>query len=158
MIILNKYGSIDVKQLIFRTIERHPLNKNLDMKNRIYLVSPQFVAEKIDKIIAMSGEIGYNCRLGLFCGLREQEIFYIKEKPICYQAYGCNCEKLHVVNCQNNNMTVIAIGWSRGNKKAIATVLPTNYWENLRDLPRFDRYDIQAAHRILKEKQTLHLL
>ncbi|MGH9980764.1 MAG: hypothetical protein ACRD6U_04320 [Nitrososphaeraceae archaeon] len=55
---LNKYSSIDVKQLIYRTIERHQLNKNFDMKDRIYLVSPQFVAEKIDKIIAMPGEIG----------------------------------------------------------------------------------------------------
>ena len=80
------------------------------MKDKIYLVSPQFVAEKIDKIITIPGEIGYTCRLGLFCGLREQEIFYIKEKPICYQAYGCDCDKLHVVNCKNNNMTIIAIG------------------------------------------------
>ena len=27
-------------------------------------------------------------------------------------------------------MTVIAIGWSRGNKKAIATILPTKYWNS----------------------------
>ena len=50
---LNRYGTIDVKQLISRIIERHQLNKNLDMKDKIYLVSPQFVSEKIDKIIAM---------------------------------------------------------------------------------------------------------
>ena len=152
---LNRYGTIDVKQLISRIIERHQLNKNLDMKDKIYLVSPQFVSEKIEKIIAMPGEIGYTCRVGLFCGLREQEIFYIKEKSICYQAYGCNCDKLHVVNCNGNNMTVIAIGWSRGNKKAIATVLPTNYWERLRNMSRFDRYDIQAAHRILKREANI---
>src|SRR3954451_24428946 len=90
-----------VKQLVLRIIERYQLNKNLDMKDRIYLVSPQFVLEKINKIISMTGEIGYTCRLGLFCGLREQEIFYIKEKPICAQAYGCDCENLHVVNCQS---------------------------------------------------------
>jgi hypothetical protein len=58
------------------------------MKDRIYLVSPQFVLEKINKIISMSGEIGYTCRLDLFCGLREQEIFYIKEKSICAQCTG----------------------------------------------------------------------
>jgi intergrase/recombinase len=152
---LNRYGTIDVKQLIQRIIERHQLNKNLDMKDKIYLVSPQFVSEKIDEIIAIPGEIGYTCRLGLFCGLREQEIFYIKEKSICNQAYGCDCDKLHVVNCKRNNMTVIAIGWSRGNKKAIATVLPTNYWEKLRNMTRFDRYDIQAAHRILKREANI---
>ena len=152
---LNRYGTIDVKQLISRIIERYQLNKNLDMKDKIYLVSPQFVSEKIDKIIAIPGEIGYTCRLGLFCGLREQEIFYIKEKSICYQAYGCDCDKLHVVNCKSNDMTVIAIGWSRGNKKAIATVLPTNYWEKLRNMARFDRYYIQAAHRILKREANI---
>jgi hypothetical protein len=149
---LSKYGTIDVKQLVLRIIERYQLNKNLDMKDRIYLVSPQFVSEKINKIISMSGEIGYTCRLGLFCGLREQEIFYIKEKPICAQAYGCDCENLHVVNCQSNMMTVIAIGWTRGNKKAIATVMPTKYWEKLLNIPKFDRSDIQAAHKILKRE------
>ena len=152
---LNRYGTIDVKHLISRVIERHRLNKNLDMKDKIYLVSPQFVLETIEKIIAISGEIGYACRLGLFCGLREQEIFYIKEKSICYQAYGCDGDKLHVVNCKDNNTTVIAIGWSRGNKKAIASVLPTNYWEKLRNMTRFDRYDIQVAHRILKREANI---
>jgi hypothetical protein len=39
-------------------------------------------------------------------------------------------------------MTIIAIGWTRGNKKALATILPTNYWEKLRTLPKFDYIDI----------------
>ncbi|MGD9674205.1 MAG: integrase [Candidatus Nitrosocosmicus sp.] len=149
---LSKYGTIEVKQLILRIIERYQLNKNLDMKDRIYLVSPQFISEKIDKIISMTGEIGFTCRLGLLSGLREQEIFYIKQKDVCMQAYGCDCENLHVVHCNNNNMTVIAIGWTRGNKKAIATVIPTNYWNKLREIPKFDYADVQAAHKILKRE------
>ena len=32
-----------------------------------------------------------------------------------------------LLTAKDNNMTVIGIGWSRGNKKAIATVFPTNY-------------------------------
>jgi hypothetical protein len=28
-------------------------------------------------------------------------------------------------------MTIIAIGWTIGNKKALATILPTKYWENV---------------------------
>lgn len=43
----------------------------------------------------------------------------------------------------------------QGNKKAIATVLPTNYWEKLRNIPRFDRHDIQAAHKILKREANI---
>lgn len=102
--------------------------------------------------MAIPGDIGFTCKLGLLCGLREQEILYIREKPICNQAYGCDCEKLHVVDCKSNGMTVIAIGWSRGNKKAIATILPTKYWEKLRNTPKFDIYDIQAPHKILKRE------
>jgi intergrase/recombinase len=74
---------------------------------------------------------------------------YIKEKDVCNQGYGCNCDKLHLVNCKNG-MTIIAIGWTRGNKKALATILPLNYWERLRMLARFDYNDIAAAHKIMK--------
>lgn len=34
----------------------------------------------------------------------------------------------------------------------MATILPTRYWEKLRSLERFDYYDIQAAHKILKRE------
>ena len=148
----SRYGTKDVTQLILRIIERYDLNKNLDMKDRIYLVSPQFVEGKVNQVMAIPGDIGFTCKLGLLCGLREQEILYIREKPTCNQAYGCDCDKLHVVDCKSNGMTVIAIGWSRGNKKAIATILPTKYWDKLRNIPKFDKYDIQAAHRILKRE------
>ena len=47
-------------------------------------------------------------------------------------------------------MTIIAIGWTRGNKKALATIIPTKFWNKLRTLPKFDYYDIAAAHKIMK--------
>ena len=81
--------------------------------------------------------------------LREQELIYIKEKAICKNGYGCDCEKLHTVRCKNG-MTVVAIGCTRGNKKAFATILPTNYWQKLRKLPKFDYTDIAATHKIMK--------
>jgi hypothetical protein len=52
--------------LIARIIERYDLNKDLDQKDHIYLVSPQFVEEKINKTMNILGEIGFTCRLGLF--------------------------------------------------------------------------------------------
>ena len=67
------------------------------------------------------------------------------------QSFGCQCEKLHVVNCKNG-LSVIAINWTRGNKKALATIIPTSYWEKLRNMTNFDEYDIQAAHKILKRE------
>ena len=85
----------------------------------------------------LPGEIGFTSRLGLVTGLREQELLYIKEKPVCTDGHGCDCENLHLVSCKNG-MTIIAIGWTRGNKKAVATILPTKYWDRLRALPKFD--------------------
>ena len=116
---------------------RADLNRDLDMKDRIYLVSPQFVEEKVQKIFELSGEIGFISRLGLVTGLREQELLYIKEKQVCTDGYGCDCEELHLVNCKNG-MTIIAIGWTRGNKKVLATILPTQYWNKLRALSNFE--------------------
>jgi hypothetical protein len=144
-----KYNNREVTQLIRQIIERYDLNKDLDMKDHIYLVSPQFIEEKVKKIFEIPGEIGFTARLGLLSGLREQELVYIKEKDVCVQGYGCDCDKLHLVNCKNG-MTIIAIGWTRGNKKALATILPTNYWNMLKALSRFDYSDIAATHKIMK--------
>jgi hypothetical protein len=52
----NRYGNKEVKILIARIIERYDLNRDLDQKDRIYLVSPQFVEEKINKVIKMTGD------------------------------------------------------------------------------------------------------
>jgi hypothetical protein len=53
-------------------------------------------------------------RLGLVTGLREQALMYIKEKALCSDGHGCDCEKLHLVNCRSGT-TIIAIGRTRGN-------------------------------------------
>ena len=119
------------------------------MKDKIYLVSPNFIEEKVKKIFEMPGEIGFIARIGLLSGLREQEIIYIKEKEICRNGYGCDCDRLHKVDCRNG-LTIIAIGWSRGNKKALATIIPTHYWEKFRLLQKFDYTDISATHKIMK--------
>lgn len=144
-----KYNNREVTQLIKQIIERYDLNKDLDMKDHIYLVSPQFIEEKVKKIFEMPGDIGFIARLGLLSGLREQELVYIKEKAICNDGYGCDCEKLHLVNCKNE-MTIIAIGWTRGNKKALATIIPTSSWNKLRELLKFDYSEIAATHKIMK--------
>jgi hypothetical protein len=79
-----KYNNREVIQLIRQIIERYDLNKNLDMKDKIYLVSPNFnfIEEKIIKIFEMPGEIGFIARFGLLSGLREQEIIYIRKRDL----------------------------------------------------------------------------
>ena len=73
-----KYNNRQVIELVKQIIERYDLNKDLDMKDRIYLVSPQFIEENIKKIFDIPGEIGFTVRVGLLSGLREQELIYIK--------------------------------------------------------------------------------
>jgi hypothetical protein len=41
------------------------------MKDKIYLVSPNFIEEKVKKIFEMPENIGFIARFGLLCGLRE---------------------------------------------------------------------------------------
>ena len=64
----------------------------------------------------MPGEIGFIARFGLLSGLRKQEIIYINEKEICNNKYGCDCDSFYKVECKNG-LTIISIGWTRGNKK-----------------------------------------
>lgn len=97
----HRYGNREVKNLIARIIERYDLNRDLDQKDRIYLVSPQFIEEKISKIMRIAGDIGFTCRIGLLSGLRESEICYIKQKEICIQSFGCQCDKLRIASCNN---------------------------------------------------------
>ena len=85
----------------------------------------------------------------MLCGLREQEIIYIKDKEICNNGYGCDCNNMHKVDCRTG-LTIIAIGWTRGNKKALATIIPTLYWEKFRALQKFDYTDIATTHKIMK--------
>jgi len=46
-----KFNNREVNQLIRQIIERCDLNKNLDMKDKIYRVSPNFIEEKVKKIL-----------------------------------------------------------------------------------------------------------
>src|SRR5205823_6987846 len=123
-------------------IERYVLNKDLDYKDRIYLVNPNYLQTKINTLLSIPGEIGFTVRMGLFTGLREEELYYIHDKEICSNELGCKCDNLHPVKIDNSNITIIGINWIRGNKKAFVTILPTSLWEQFRKLAKFDRHDI----------------
>jgi hypothetical protein len=60
----------------------------------------------------MHGDIGFIAQFELLSGLREREIIYIKEKEICSNVYGCDCDSLHKVDCKNG-LTIIAIQLER---------------------------------------------
>jgi hypothetical protein len=68
-----------VQNLVRTTIERYMLNRDLDTKNKIYLVNPNYLQSKTNALMTIPGEIGFTVRMGLFTGLREEELYYIHD-------------------------------------------------------------------------------
>ena len=147
-----KTGNPDCEDVVKRMIERYNLNVSLDMKRAIYIVDDQFVANKVKTLMDIQGEIGFIIKVGLFSGLREEEIIYCHSKEICPDNAGHKCDKLHVIN-KLNGMTVVSLNWFRGNKQSYFFIIPTNIWNQFRKLPRFTRREeISSAHNITKRE------
>ena len=86
---LYRTNNPECKELIEKIINRYGLNIGLDMHQKIYLVDDNFVADKIKNLMAIQGEIGLTIKVGLFSGLREDEIVYIHDNEICSNLGGC---------------------------------------------------------------------
>jgi CRISPR-associated endonuclease/helicase Cas3 len=77
--LMNQYGVkaifqfTQVNNIAQWTIERYMLNRDLDMKDKIYLINPNYLQSKINALMAIPGEIGFTVRMGLFTGLREED-------------------------------------------------------------------------------------
>ena len=52
------------------------------MHQRIYIVDDNFVANKIRDLLAIQGDMGLTIKVGLFSGLREDEIIYMHNKEM----------------------------------------------------------------------------
>jgi intergrase/recombinase len=145
-----KTNNPECKELIEKVITRYGLNIGLDMHQRIYIVDDNFVANKIRDLLAIQGDIGLTIKVGLFSGLREDEIIYMHNKEICTNLGGCSCNKMHAVN-KSNGLTVVVINWFRGHKKCYFTILPTAIWEQFRNISNFTDVDIDVADKLTKK-------
>ena len=83
-----KTNNPECKELIEKIINRYGLNIGLDMHQKIYLVDDNFVADRIKGLMTIQGDIGLTVKVGLFFGLREDEIVYIHDKEICSNLGG----------------------------------------------------------------------
>jgi intergrase/recombinase len=147
-----KTGNPDCEDVVKRMIERYNLNVSLDMKRAIYVVDDNYVVNKIEKLTRIQGVIGFIIKVGLFSGLREEEIIYSHSKEICPDNAGHMCDRLHVIN-KPNGMSVITLNWFRGNKQCYFFIMPTNIWKQFRSLSRFTRKEeINSAHNIVKRE------
>jgi intergrase/recombinase len=131
-----KTNNPECKELIEKIISRYSLNIGLDMHRRIYIVNDNFIANKVKDLLKIQGEIGLTVKVGLFSGLREEEIIHIHNTEICNNLGGCDCNKLHTV---------------RGHKKCYFTILPSNIWEQFRKILNFNDVDIDVAHKLTKK-------
>jgi intergrase/recombinase len=149
-----KTNNPECKELVEKIINRYGLNIGLDMHQRIYIVDDNFVSNKVKHLLAIQGDIGQTVKVGLFTGLREDEIIYIHNKEICSNLGGCSCNKLHLVT-KPNGLTVVVVNWFRGHKKCYFTILPTVMWEQFRNIPSFNHTDIDIAHKLTKKNANL---
>jgi hypothetical protein len=75
--------------LVSTIIGRYVLNKDIYYKDRIYLVNPNYLQTEINTLLAIPEEIGFTIKMGLFTGLREDDLYYIHDKEICNNELGC---------------------------------------------------------------------
>jgi hypothetical protein len=54
------------------------------MHQRIYIVDDNFVNNKVKNLLTIQGEIGQTVKVGLFTGLREDEIIHVHKKNSDY--------------------------------------------------------------------------
>ena len=54
-----KYNMRDIQDLVKRIIERYELNRDLDMKDKVYLVNPHYIETKLKDLMSIPGDIGF---------------------------------------------------------------------------------------------------
>jgi intergrase/recombinase len=119
------------------------------MHQKIYIVDDNYVLNSVKKLITIPGEIGITIKVGLYTGLRQEEILYLHKTALCTNLGGCTCDKLHVIK-KPNAVTVVIMNLFRGHKKCYFTILPTTIFEQFRQLPKFDKTDLEVAHKLSK--------
>jgi intergrase/recombinase len=100
-------GGKEVADLVYNIIRRYQLNRGLDIHHKIYLVDENHVSEKVKALMAISGDIGFVIKLGLFSGLREEEL-------VCIQR---NRASLRAVQKRNGTLTVIILNRFQAHKR-----------------------------------------
>ena len=144
-----KTNNPECKELIEKIINRYGLNIGLDMHQKIYIVDDNYVLNSVKKLITIPGEIGLTIKVGLYTGLRQEEIVYLHNTAICTNLGGCTCNKLHVIK-KSKAVTVVIMNLFRGHKKCYFTILPTSIFEQFREVSKFDKADLEVAHKLSK--------
>jgi hypothetical protein len=84
-----------VQELIEKIINRYGLNIGLDMRQKYIVVDDNYVLNSVRKLITIPGEVGLTIKIGLYTGLRQEEIVQLHKTALCTNLGGCTCEKSH---------------------------------------------------------------
>jgi hypothetical protein len=142
-----KFNNDQCTDLVSKIIRRHSLNVGNTEHGKLYIVDDNYLEEKQDII--------RNVKMGLYSGLREEELVYVYKKSICPNLAACGCDKLHVMN-KPNGISIVLIQWHRGHKKCYFSIIPTTLWQEFRTLPSFDyNPHIKSAHAYIKAKDPI---
>jgi hypothetical protein len=69
-----KTGNDQCSDLVAKVIRRYGLNIGNSNHGRLYIVDNSFIDEKLKILMEIQGHIGLTIKIGLFTGLREEEI------------------------------------------------------------------------------------
>ncbi|MFZ0513240.1 MAG: hypothetical protein WAM14_16640 [Candidatus Nitrosopolaris sp.] len=127
------------------------------MHQKIYIVDDNYVLNSVKKLLTIPGEIGLTIKVGLYSGLRQEEIVYLHNTAICTNLGGCTCNKLHVIK-KPNAVTVVIMNLFRGHKKCYFTILPTSIFEQFREVSKFDKADLEVAHKLSKRIANINFV
>jgi intergrase/recombinase len=144
-----KTNNPECKELVEKIISRFGLNVGWDRQKKLYVVDGNFVEQKIKQLLSVEGDIGLTIKVGLYTGLREDEIVYAHNMEACSNLGGCACNNLHVVD-KPNGLTIVVLNWFRSHKRCYFTILPTRIWTAFRELASFNDSDIKIAHSVTK--------
>ena len=93
----------------------------------------------------------------MYTGLRQEEIVHLHKTGVCTNLGGCTCEKLHVIK-KSNGLTVVIMNLFRGHKKCYFTILPTSIFEQFRQVPKFEKSDLEVAHKLTRRIANIKLV
>lgn len=152
---LKEYGSEDFHDEIDKVIKRYGLNRNLDRKQKIFVVDNDFVTKKVTQIRAIPGRLGLLANACLLSGLRQDEVSYMGAKAVCDNNFMCKCDKLHIVS--KGDFRIIFLNWFRGKKRAYFCILPVDIWQGFKSAG-FSEVDFKETHKTVKAVADVKLM
>src|SRR6476646_2747195 len=84
----HKYNNDQCTDLVTKIIRRQCLYVGNTDHGKLYIVDDNYLQNKLELLLESKGDIGTILKYALFSGLREEELVYVYNKPICQNLSG----------------------------------------------------------------------